>query len=128
MSNEDTISPEMQRDLKRLHREMAEADAAGGVNPVKTIKSRKTGNVSHFGPRRAFDNAYVIELLGASGVTPEEAATCVYVLQPLVDVGLGDIDAKDIVETLSALGGMIRERPPYMENPMVIDGGKHEPT
>jgi hypothetical protein len=92
---------------------MAKDEVAGGVNPVSPIKSRRTGNLTHFGHRRAFDGSYLCELMGASGVTREQAATCAYVLQPFLDVGLGEyVTAEWLHNVITNLGFMIDERPP----------------
>jgi hypothetical protein len=55
------------------------------VIPPTPIINRHTGTETQFGPRRAFDGAYVLELLNASGCTAEEAKTVVTVLEPLLE-------------------------------------------
>jgi hypothetical protein len=42
--------------------------ALGGVVPPTPIINLRTGQVTHFGPRRAYDGAYVSELLRAKGI------------------------------------------------------------
>jgi hypothetical protein len=82
-------------------------------NPVTPIKSRVTGKLTHFGNRRAFDGSYLCELMGASGVTLEQAETCAYVSQPFLDVGLGSIDVEWLHDVITSIGSfMIHERPP----------------
>jgi len=41
-----------------------------------------------FGPRRAFDGAWVMEMLGASGCTREEVNAAIFVLEPLIEYGV----------------------------------------
>ncbi len=71
-TNGDELSPKMRRDLKRLHRQMDAADAAGGVEPPTPIENLRTGQLTHFGSRRSFDGSYVLELLAAKGVLHSE--------------------------------------------------------
>jgi hypothetical protein len=40
------------------------------VWPTPEIVNRRTGDVTKFGPRRAIDGAYVVEVLSASGCHP----------------------------------------------------------
>jgi hypothetical protein len=67
MTKSDQLSPELQAKIKALHKQMTKDEAAGGVTPNPTIVNRRTGDVAHFGRRRAFDGAYVGEVLAASG-------------------------------------------------------------
>lgn len=88
----------MLRKIARLHRQMDAAEAAGGVQPPPIV-NRRTGEVRPFGPRRAFDGAWVIEMLGASGCTKEEVDGAIFVLEPLIEHGI-KID-KDLLELLT---------------------------
>jgi hypothetical protein len=83
MSNVETLSPAMQRKIKRLHKQMDEADAAGGVIPLSPIINRVTGKATEFGNRRAYDGAYLLELLSALGCTREQVVSTRYVLDLL---------------------------------------------
>ena len=83
MSLAETLSPAMQRKIKRLHKQMDEADAAGGVDPPTPIINRVTGQETCFGPRRAYDGAYLLELLSALGCTREQVVSTRYVLDLL---------------------------------------------
>ncbi len=65
MGTASSLSNQMRRKLSRLHRQMDAADASGGVTPTPEIVNRRTGYVQKFGPRRAFDGAYVGEVLAA---------------------------------------------------------------
>jgi hypothetical protein len=56
-----------------------------GVVPPTPIINRRTGAATQFGPRWQFDDAYVRELLNATGCTAEEAATVTTVLEPLLE-------------------------------------------
>lgn len=78
--NEDTLSPALQRQIKKLHKRMDAEEAAGGVIPRTPIVNRVTGRETQFGPRRAYDGPYVLELLTALGCTNEQVASTRYVL------------------------------------------------
>jgi len=97
---EDELSPEMRRELKRVHRQMARAEAAGGVQPTPEIVNRRTGYVQHFGPRRAFDGSYVGEVLAASGCWTEDVERTLWVLTPLAEHNCGDWTVKDLLRVL----------------------------
>jgi hypothetical protein len=85
MSNVETekLSPELQPKIKRLHKQMDAADAAGGVDPPTPIINRVTGQETPFGGRRAYDGAYLLELLSALDCTGEQVASTRYVLNLL---------------------------------------------
>jgi hypothetical protein len=67
MANKDDLPLGLRKQIEAVHRRMAENAATGGVRPNPTIANRRTGYVQHFGARRAFDMAYVCEVLAASG-------------------------------------------------------------
>ncbi len=96
----DELSPEIRRELKRLHRQMARDEAAGGVQPRPEIVNRRTGYVQQFGPRRAFDGAYLGEVLAASGCWTEDVQKALWVLAPLAEHNLGDWTVKDLLRAL----------------------------
>ncbi len=79
----DQISPKMRRDLKKLHRQMAADEAAGGVEPPTPIENLRTGQLTHFGPRRAFDGSYVLELLAAKGVLHSDIESLRFIAKAL---------------------------------------------
>jgi hypothetical protein len=79
----DERSPEMRREIKRLHRQMRRQEAAGGVSSTPEIVNRPTGYVQKFGARRAFDGSYVGEVLAASGCRTEDVEKARWVLAPL---------------------------------------------
>jgi hypothetical protein len=58
--------------------------------PLSPIRNQVTGIETLFGPRRAADGAYVLELLRALGVTNKQADTTHYVLDLLEDYGIFD--------------------------------------
>jgi hypothetical protein len=64
---------------------MTERKEQQGVTPPSPIINRRTGKSTLFGARRAYDGAYVLELLNATGCTAEEAATVATVLAPLLE-------------------------------------------
>lgn len=92
----DELSPKMRRDLKRLHRQMDAADAAGGVEPPTPIENLRTGQLTHFGPRRSFDGSYVLELLAAKGVMRSEIQGLRFIAQALgpefAHMKIGELD------------------------------------
>jgi hypothetical protein len=79
----EKLSPELQRKIKRLHKQMDAAEATGGVIPPTPIINRVTGQKTPFGPRRAYDGSYLLELLSALGCTGEQVASTRYVLDLL---------------------------------------------
>ena len=81
---DDQLSPEMRLKISRHHKLMDAADAAGGVQPPPVL-NRRTGELHEFGLRRAFDGAWVLELLSAIGCTKEQVDAAIFVLQPLID-------------------------------------------
>jgi hypothetical protein len=85
MHKSDQLSPEMQAKIKALHEEMATDGAAGGVTPNPTIVNRRTGYVAHFGPRRAFDGAYVGEVFAASGCLEKDVRRLIPLLEEITD-------------------------------------------
>jgi hypothetical protein len=94
----DTLSNSLQRKLRRRHRQMDAADAAGGVQPPPVL-NRRTGETTTFGPRRAYDGSWMLEMLGASGCTKAEVEAAIFVLEPLIERGV-KID-KDLLELLT---------------------------
>jgi hypothetical protein len=99
----DELSPEMGRELKRVHRQMKRQEAAGGVIPTPEIINRRTGSVQKFGPRRAFDGSYVGEVLAASGCWTEDVEKALWVLAPLAEHNCGDWTVKDLFDVLPAV-------------------------
>ena len=101
VETKDEVSPEMRiKLLKRLHRQMARAEAAGGVQPTPEIVNRRTGYIKKFGPRRAFDGSYVGEVLAASGCWTEDVQKALWVLAPLAEHNCGDWTVKDLLDVL----------------------------
>ena len=49
------------------------------------VLNRRTGEMHEFGRRRAFDGAWVLELLSATGCTQEQVDAAIFVLKPLID-------------------------------------------
>jgi hypothetical protein len=98
--SEDKLSPEMRREIKRLHRQMRRQEAAGGVTPAPEIVNRRTGYIQHFGPRRAFDGSYVGEVLAASGCWSEDVEKALWVLAPLAEHNCGDWTVEDLLRVL----------------------------
>jgi hypothetical protein len=94
----DQLSPELRRKLSRLHKWMDAAEAAGGVQPPR-ILNRRTGKWHEFGPRRAYDGTWMIEMLGASGCTTEQVDAAIFVLEPLIEWSI-KID-KDLLKLLT---------------------------
>ena len=76
------------------------------VRPPSPITNRRTGAETPFGPRRAYDGAYILELLSASGCTKADIDAALFVLQPLVDHGFGDTKADALIR-LFQLSSMI---------------------
>jgi hypothetical protein len=70
------------------------------VYPPSPIINRRTGAETPFGPRRAFDGAYMLELLAATGCTKADIEAAIFVLQPLIDHGFGGEKADSLVELL----------------------------
>jgi hypothetical protein len=99
----DELSPEMRRELKRLHRRMRRQEEAGGVIPKPEIVNRRTRYVQRFGPRRAFDGAYVIEVLAASSCWTEDVEKALWVLAPLAENNCGDWTVNDLLRLLPVL-------------------------
>ena len=77
---------------------MEAADAAGGVQPPPVL-NRRTGEKHTFGTRRAYDGAWVLDMLGASGCTKSEVDAAIFVLEPLIEHGI-KID-KGLLELLT---------------------------
>jgi len=98
--SENELSPEMRREIKRLHRQMRKDEAAGGVTPTPEIVNRRTGYIQHFGPRRAFDGSYVGEVLAASGCWSEDVEKALWVLAPLAEHSCGDWTVENLLRTL----------------------------
>ncbi len=82
-TNGDELSPKMRRDLKRLHRQMDADEAAGGVDPPSPIENLRTGQLTHFGTRRCYDGAYVLELMAAKGVVQSEVQGLRFIAEAL---------------------------------------------
>jgi hypothetical protein len=74
--------------------------AAGSVTPKPEVINRRTGYVQQFGPRRAFDGAYIGEVLAASGCWTEDVEKALWVLAPLVECDCGDCTVKDLLDLL----------------------------
>ena len=70
------------------------------VEPNPTITCRRTGEVTQFGARRAFDGAYVLEVLAASGCWNEDFERALFVLQPLIENNCGEFTVKQIAGLL----------------------------
>ena len=100
-TNGDELSPKMRRDLKRLHRQMDAADAAGGVEPPTPIENLRTGQLTHFGPRRAYDGSYVTELLAAKGVLHSDIEGLRFIAEALgpefAHMKIGELDKLSIL-------------------------------
>ena len=103
MGTASNLNNQMRRKLSRLHKQMDAADASGGVTPTPEIVNRRTGYVQKFGPRRAFDGAYVGEVLAASGCWTEDIEKALWVLAPLADHNCGDWTVKDLLSVLPAV-------------------------
>jgi hypothetical protein len=102
---DNEISPSLWRQIKRLHRQMERDEAAGGVIPPKSeIVNRRTGKITKFGPRRAFDGSYLIEVLHASGCEAGDIEIALWVLRPLLDTGLSRVSIKKLADVLSLYG------------------------
>jgi hypothetical protein len=99
-TEDDKLPPEVRRELKRVHRRMKQHAEAGGVIPTPEIVNRRTGYVQQFGRRRAFDGAYVGEVLAASGCWTEDLENALWVLAPLADHNCGDWTVKDLLRAL----------------------------
>ena len=74
----------------------------GGVTPNPTITNRRNGFVTHFGARRAFDGAYVAEVIAASGCSASDIAGLVFCLEALAENDCREWTAGDLLE-ISAL-------------------------
>jgi hypothetical protein len=74
--------------------------ATGYVSPKPEIINRRTGHVQKFGPRRAFDGAYVGEVLAASGCWTEDIEKALWVLAPLVECDCGELTVRDLLDVL----------------------------
>jgi hypothetical protein len=61
-----------------------------GIQPTPKITNRRTGYVKEFGPRRAIDGAYVLEVLAASGCWTDDIEGAQRVLSALVEHDCGD--------------------------------------
>jgi hypothetical protein len=70
------------------------------VYPPSPIINRRTGAETPFGPRRAFDGAYILELLRATGCTRADVDAALFVLQPLIDHGFGGEKADSLADLL----------------------------
>ena len=87
------------------------------VVPPSPIINRRTGAATHFGARRAYDGFYLLELLRATGVTNEEAATVARVLEPLLE-NCGRFTIERLLESLPLY---------YSHNDMPAEGPKPKP-
>lgn len=56
-----------------------------GVTPPTPIENLRTGRFTHFGPRRAYDGSYVLELLAAKGVTQSDVESLRFIALALHD-------------------------------------------
>jgi hypothetical protein len=89
------------RQMRRIRRRLNRADAAGGVIPTPEIVNRRTGYVAkHFGPRRAFDGPYVLQVLAASGCWQENIEHAIWVLTPLAEHNCGDWTIENLLRVL----------------------------
>jgi hypothetical protein len=108
----DQLSPDMRRKIARLHKQMRAAEAAGGVQPPPVL-DRRTGEMREFGPRRAFDGAWVLEMLSASGCTKEQVDAAIFVLEPMIEHSVKiDADLVGLLTTFYELPsrGQLRQR------------------
>jgi hypothetical protein len=99
-NGKDELSPEMRREINRLHRRMRRQEADGGVTPTPEIVNCRTGYVQKFGLRRAFDGSYVGEVLAASGCWTEDVEKALWVLAPLAEHNCGDWTVDDLLRVL----------------------------
>jgi hypothetical protein len=83
---------------------MARKQRDYGVTPTLEIVNRRTGQTTAFGPRRAFDGAYALEVLGASGCHLDDIRKALWVLQPLAKHDCGDFTVADLVGSDSRYG------------------------
>lgn len=97
-TNDRETPKELQASIKRLHKQMRAADAAGGVDPPPVI-NRRTGEKTEFGPRRDYDGAWLLEMLAASGCTDDDVRGAMFVLEPLIEASW-KVD-EDLLELLS---------------------------
>jgi hypothetical protein len=88
--------------LERFHRQM-NGEAAEGVTPNAEVVNRRSGYVQKFGQRRAFDGAYVGEVLAASGCWTEDVERALWVLAPLAEHNCGDWTVKDLLDVLPSV-------------------------
>jgi hypothetical protein len=88
------------RQMRRIRRRLNRADAAGGVIPTPEIVNRRTGDVQQFGPRRAFDGPYVLQVLAASGCWKENIDQAIWVLAPLAEHNCGDWTIDELLGVL----------------------------
>jgi ADP-ribosylglycohydrolase len=70
------------------------------VTPPSPIKNRRTGYEQQFGDRRAYDGAYILELLAASGCWTDDVQKTLFVLQGLTENGQGHITAEQLAGLL----------------------------
>ena len=92
---------QLPREPRRVHRRVDRADAAGVVIPIPEIVNRRTGYVAkHFGPRRAFDGWYVLNVLAASGCWTEDIEKALWVLAPLAEHSCGNWTVDDLLRVL----------------------------
>jgi hypothetical protein len=57
--------------------------SSDGVTPPTPIMNLRTGQLTHFGPRRAYDGAYIIELLAAKGIQQRDIDSFRFVAQAI---------------------------------------------
>ena len=84
--SEQKLDPKLLRQIRQLHRRSRRLAALDldSVQPPPIV-NRRTGETTTFGHRRAFDGAWVLEMLGASGCTKEEVNAAIFVLEALID-------------------------------------------
>jgi hypothetical protein len=70
------------------------------VTPKPEIVNRRTGYVQKFGMRRAFDGAYVTEVLAAAGCWTEDIEKALWVLAPLAEHDCGDWTVNDLLQVM----------------------------
>jgi hypothetical protein len=88
------------------------------VTPPSPIKNRRTGYEQQFGIRRAYDGAYILELLAASGCWTDDVRKALFVLQGLTENGQGDWTVEQVAGLLPIFSEQVT-----MEEAEQIRGG-----
>jgi hypothetical protein len=104
--SEQKLDPKLLRQIRQLHRRSRRLAALDldSVQPPPIV-NRRTGETTTFGQRRAFDGAWVLEMLGASGCTKEEVNAAIFVLEALIEHGV-KID-KNLLDVLTIFHGPV---------------------